>query len=181
MDFPSNLGKWLIESKPSDDVLDELTDIEANDRLIPALLDILKNWDELVEGQSSQTAGWLVWKVFGYPFFLQHEPLNDDQTRLLVEGCERITLSIPRLHEPEAPMENGFFMLWDLYAEGNQLAFDALSRLVNHPDHRVQFAALHGLGHRGDARIPIIHKFIKKHPDLVDDDFVKQCLDGTVM
>ena len=181
MNLPPNLGQWLIETGPSND---ELFDLEAEwdgPELDSALIEILFNWDDLTDSQPAANANWLIWTVFGDPFFLQHRKLDHGQTAILIAGCETVTRSIPRLHAPDQPMENGFFMLWDLYPDGGQTAIDALERLLEHSDSRVQYAALHGLGHRHEARIPVLQNFIKNNPDLADEDFIKQCIDGTVM
>ncbi len=181
MKLPLNLGRWLIETGPSKDELYDLEPEWDGPELDSALIEILFNWDDLTNNQSAANANWLIWTVFGDPFFLQHRKLDHSQTEKLIAGCVRVTRSIPRLHEPDQPMENGFFMLWDLMDINTQYAIDALAELLDHPDFRIQYAALHGLGHRGDSRIPIIQKYIQSYPEMLDDEFVNQCLSGTAM
>lgn len=174
---PRNLVALFLAEKYST-TIEELEDtFDFNE----PLLQFIESWDELTKDATPTEANIAIWKIYSFPFFLFMQCKTDEHIGRLLAASKLLTLSIPRIHPRDEPMENGFYMMWDILAGGFFNDVSILAELVEHPDQRVQLAALHGLGHRGDDRIPILETYAKNHPDVWDNEWFKQCLDGSVM
>lgn len=145
-----------------------------------------ERWPEIMQVKRTGQLNWIVWRLFdcctGMTSRILREHYTQDDVDRILRAAYRITLTIPDIHEKDEPMGNGFFMLWDVLSSFFEPDLQPyLAALLKEYDPRIHYAALHGLGHTNDGRIPIIMAFLKKWPQYAADPFVQQCIDGTVM
>ena len=127
------------------------------------LVRILTNWEGRVKDLSVEEQNTVIWRIAGEPiwlgFFLGRDSgISFEEQVEILNAAKCVSLAIPKLHALEQPMENGYFMRWDILAKQIATAelaakcLQILEELSLHPDKRVQYAALHGLGHLGYLR-----------------------------
>ena len=177
---PLELGKWLLTAPEDDEAIESFV-LDNSDDYVESLISVLEHWDEITENFTPSLASQLIWRVISHPLWLRHCDISEEQWHRVCEAASLITHSISRIHAPGEPMETGFHMLWDLLSDVNRDTTPYLAKLIAYPDPRMKFSALHGLGHQGKARIPIIRKNEQRLVELSGREYVNQCLNGTIM
>jgi hypothetical protein len=180
MSLALELGDWLLHTEAADEVIEEQFE-SATDDLPELLISIIENWNALTISTTPNIASRLIWRIFCSPFWLADGELSAKDWQRVCEAASEITLSIPRIHEPEEPMETGFHMLWDLLSRSGENLVPYLAKLILHVDVRVKFAALHGLGHQSSDRIAVIENHKSELCELFGIKYVTECLKGEVL
>jgi len=159
---------------------------------------ILEDWEAVAKPMIAKDHNALLWRIAAEPFWigqwleansLLELDLDLDHQTALVQAAKHVTLAIPQLFAPGEPMENGYFMWWDLLLDHQTLrpeladtCLEILRDLSWRPDERVQAAALHGLGHlMHPGRPAVVDEFIRRHPEARGDRWILECREGTVM
>lgn len=174
------------------------------DNFVDLFLDLFDNWHDRLGRYTLEEQNRVIWRIIGSPFFIgstliapSRDLLTEDplpiQTRAeLIRKAKSVTLSIPLFHKSNEPMETGFFMWWDMICENLvekelvDAALETLSDLIEHEDERVQFAALHGLGHLDHPlRAATVHHWMDRNGISIlpaeERRWYEECRDGTVM
>ena len=189
-EFKSHL---LLLSEDFDDQLDEFVWTNGEPAVSQWVAAILEQWEEIAKDLSRKQQNVLLWRIIGYPLFIgfwlqDNSKLDLPEKFLLLHAAKNVTLSLPQLFEPGEPMENGYYMWWDILAKSNSrheiasICLDLLADLSLPQDPHVQVAALHGLGHLQHPERPaVVDEFIRRHPEFKDEPWVLQCRNGTVL
>jgi len=183
----------FMVSRDVDEELDEFVWTHGYPEVVRWLNQILSNWIERAGTMSTKDQDRVLWRIGGNPLFLGWK-LRHGSDLTLQEQCELVwaakcvTLAIPHLFGAEEPMETAYFMWWDLLIsdvtspELGAVVLETLSDMSLHPDGRVQYSALHGLGHlQHPGRAAAIDLYLQFHPELATDPWIRQCRDGSVM
>ena len=177
----------------SDEDLDEVVYSYGQVQVSEWLVLILKNWLDTARLLSHAQQDRILWRIGSNPMFIgwwleADSKLNFDQKTTLLQASKSVPLAIPSLFKPDEPMENGYFMWWDLLCSGisdEDLAsecLEILEALSQHNDNRVQASALHGLGHlQHPRRAQVVDAYIARHPEAGKSEWILACRDGTVM
>lgn len=196
----------MIKGFVSEIVYCDMTEEEVGELVVPLLLapvdyadeliDLLADWGERASTLSGELQDRALWRIIGTPIGLDWILRREDvelQTRdRLIRAMRHITESIPLVTPPDAPMEAGYFMLWDCICDGLEVpplieaCFEVLTDLLRHEDIRVQWSVLHGLGHLDHPRRPeVIATFMegldRSEWDEEDWNWMLACREGTVM
>lgn len=186
---------WVfsLDDKAAESALSLAEEEEPPEVIAEWLIRCMQDWEENSKGIPSSDLNDIIWRVGGEPLWLgssfyNHSRLTLDQQSRLLEAAKFVSLSIPALFTPEEPVENGYFMWWDMLAKSidnpdlAQQCLNILSELSQHADSRVQVVALHGLGHlSAPGREAVVDEYIRRHPEYADNDWILQCRNGTVM
>lgn len=173
--------------------LQEFSWFVGNKEMVSWLVQILSEWEDRAKTLRPKDHDKVLWRIGSNPLFLgwqlqRKSELGFEEKCEVVQAAKRVSLSIPFLFGPDEPMETAYFMWWDLLVSGMDLGeigdviLETLSDLSMHADSRVQYSALHGLGHlQHPGRAAAIDLYLQFHPDLATDEWIRQCRDGTVM
>lgn len=133
---------------------------------------MFENWTQRVSALSRDDQNRALWRINGDSVLaelLDAGATDAEVGRRLVRSMRRVTETIPVVTPPGEPMENGYFMWWDLVCDDLEephlieVCLEVLSDLLSIPDIRVQWSALHGLGHlRHPRRAEVVSKFMAR-------------------
>ncbi|HWD38628.1 MAG TPA: hypothetical protein VG944_07250 [Fimbriimonas sp.] len=183
----------FLVSRNVDEELDEFLCQKGDVQVARWLVEILSNWKHWAAPLSHKDQNTVLWRIGCNPLFLgwNLEPrskLDYEDQIAIVQAAKEVTLSIPLLFAPDEPMENAYYMWWDLLASDvvdraiGSAILETLSDLSLHPDVRVQISAIHGLGHlQHPGRPSAVDRYLQFHPELARDTWILQCRSGTVM
>jgi len=190
--------RWLFDIDADDEGPGECLEngYLLTEEMWPAIKYAALNWEWLASGKPLKVHNKALWRTIGNPLFvgmfyigLEVHPVAEKIE--MIEALKHVTLSIPALHDDGEPMETGYFMLWDMVApECTEPAtadacFEVLKELLWNLDERIQYAALHGLGHLNHPSRPaLVTEFIRRVDSKLTPEghlWLEQCRDGTVM
>lgn len=182
----------FLDVKDVDEELNEFVWSEGESRVSGWLTSIFEDWEEIAKPLPHKRQNVVLWRICGEPlwigWWLKGSVLSHEEKYALLDAAKVVTQAVPKLFGPSEPMENGYFMWWDLLASDiidppvAKACLDILAELSRHPDDRVQYAALHGLGHLQHPERPaVIDQYVQFHPAAKGDPWILQCREGTVM
>lgn len=193
----SPLVRWLFDIDADDVGPDELVDdgFFAKDNIWPAVRYAALHWASLAKPHSSKVHDKALWRLKSEPiwvgFYIQDSDVPMDERVQMVEALKHITLAIPEVHGPREPMETGYYMLWHTVgkacnaSETADACFEVLKELLWNLDERIQYSALHGLGHLNHPSRPaLVSEFIQRADSKLSQEertWLQECRDGTVM
>lgn len=185
---------------------------EHPERLVTYLTRLCREFSTLPAGYSWGQINQAVWAILSYPAEMTQILAQTGSPLYLRLECIRsmyhVYAEVIAPLDPAVPMENCFYMWWDLVGErfcwnaghhGNRpfspkdeghrqmhdTILSTLLRILQLGDKRCEYAALHGLGHLHHADgVKAIRQYIDTHTaSLSPEDltWLQECRDGTMM
>lgn len=191
-----NLREQLLDFKLKDTELGGIVEECHPEEVVAQFTFLFEGWAPFVAHLPPEDQNKVVWRIIGFPIFVgflvESVDVSLDHRLALLRSMKQVTMAIPELHPANDPMENGYFMWWDSVAADlatfalRDEALKILEELAFHPDHRVRYAALHGLGHLSHpGRAEVIDRYIKWDYAAAQEpgfhQWLLECRDGTVM
>lgn len=181
--------EWLFEH-PDDDLIQSIIDIDdCAEEMVVVMTQIIGDWATIARNFPRAKQNKILWRMISYPlmFMFYIDDVEKEIAIGFIRASKELMKSIPIVTPKDEPMENGYYMWWDIVAEALQPqelrdeCLSVLTDLLDHPDERVKVAVLHGLGHLDhDQRPKVVERFLYLNPSY-DCEWSRQCQNGTVM